>query len=82
MHDEDVATTAKRWSPESVIHDRVFRQNASMCYDILLWVAVHSHFHHLAVVATTCHTKRLDRAGVPNLPVWFITDFSGCTTRM
>ncbi len=29
---------AKRWSPESVIHDRVFRQNASMCYYILLWV--------------------------------------------
>ncbi len=53
MHDEDVATTAKWWSPESVIHDRVFRQNASMCYDILLWVAVHSHFHRLAVVATT-----------------------------
>ncbi len=55
MHDEDVATAAKRWSPESVIHDRVFRQNASMCYDILLWVAVHSHFHRLAAVATTSH---------------------------
>ncbi len=55
MHDEDVATTAKRWSPESVIHDRVFRQNASMCYYILLWVAVHSHFHRLAAVATTSH---------------------------
>ncbi len=48
MHDKDVATTAKRWSPESVIHDRVFRQNALMCYDILLWVAVHSHSHSLA----------------------------------
>ncbi len=55
MHDEDVATAAKWWSPESVIHDRVFRQNASMCYDILLWVAVHSHFHRLAAVATTSH---------------------------
>ncbi len=54
MHDEDVATAAKRWSPESVIRDRIFRQNASMCYDIFLWVAV-SHFHHLAVVATTRH---------------------------
>ncbi len=55
MHDEDVATTAKWWSPESVIHHRVFRQNASMCYDILLWVAVYSHFHRLAAVATTSH---------------------------
>ncbi len=55
MHDEDVATTAKWWSLESFIHDRVFRQNASMCYDILLCVAVYSHFHHLAVVATTSH---------------------------
>ncbi len=55
MHDEDVATAAKRWSPESVIDDRVFRQNASMCYDILLWVAVRSHFHRLAAVATTSH---------------------------
>ncbi len=55
MHDEDVATAAKRWSPESVIHDRVFRQNASMCYYIFLWVAVHSHFHRLAAVATTSH---------------------------
>ncbi len=42
MHDEDVATTAKWWSLESFIHDRVFRQNASMCYDILLCVAVYS----------------------------------------
>ncbi len=36
MHDEDVATAAKWWSPESVIHDRVFRQNASMCYDFAM----------------------------------------------
>ncbi len=28
-----------------------------MCYDILRWVAVHSHFHRLAAVATDLTLK-------------------------